>query len=96
VVDRRRTAQAPVAVWGAGTVTCRLMVTTNLAQAPIAGLVDGNPHLQGHHLAGHEIHSPGWLRGFEGPILVASRGYADDIVRTLREELRLGNPVHTL
>jgi SAM-dependent methyltransferase len=96
VIERLRTARAPFAVWGAGTVACRLMATTNLAQAPIAGLVDGNPHLQGHRLAGHEIHSPGWLRGFEGQILVASRGYAADILWTLREELRLANPVLTL
>ena len=86
----------PFALWGAGTLTCRLLATTALRAAPIAALVDSNPHLQGRSLHGLAIQPPAWLRGFHGPVLVASYGYAADILRTLREDLRLDNEVLTL
>ena len=86
----------PFAVWGAGTVACRLMATTALAQAPIAAFLDSNPHLQGRRLGGVPIHPPGWLRGFPGPVLIASHGYAAEIRRAIREELGLANPVIAL
>lgn len=85
----------PLAVWGAGTVACRLMATTALGEAPVAAFVDSNPHLQGHRLAGIPIQPPAWLRGFPGPVLIASRGYAAEIERTLRDELGLSNPLLT-
>jgi SAM-dependent methyltransferase len=83
----------PIAVWGAGTVACRLMATTALRDVPIAAFLDSNPHIQGRCLGGSTIHPPGWLRGFSGPILIASRGYAQEIQRTIREDLRLANPL---
>jgi SAM-dependent methyltransferase len=86
-------AGAPFAIWGAGTVACRLLATTALREAPVAAIVDSNPHLQGRTLGGFSIHPPVWLRGFQGPILVASRVYAAEIKRMIREDLRLENPI---
>lgn len=83
----------PIAIWGAGTVACRLLATTELAKAPIVGIVDSNPHLQGKRLAGHAIHPPKWLEGFSGTIFVASRGYAAEIERTIHETLGLKNRI---
>ena len=83
----------PFAVWGAGTLSCRLMAASPLARAPIAAFVDSNPHLQGKTLGGREIHPPAWLRGFSGPILVASLGHGPAIEASLRGELALANPV---
>ena len=86
----------PIAVWGAGTVACRLMATTALRDVPIEGFVDSNPHVQGYRLGGAIIHPPEWLKTFSGPILIASRGYGLEIERTLREDLKLTNPMLTL
>lgn len=86
----------PIAVWGAGTVACRLMATTALKDVPIAAFVDSNPHLQGHRLGGALIHPPAWLQGFSGPILIASRGFGPEIEQIIRRELKLANPLHTL
>jgi len=83
----------PLAVWGAGTVACRLMATTALRDAPIAAFLDSNPHLQGRRLGGVPIRPPQWLRSFSGPVLIASRGYAAEIQRAIREDLGLANPV---
>jgi SAM-dependent methyltransferase len=89
-------AGVPFAIWGAGTVTCRLLATTGLAQAPLAFIVDSNLHLQGHAVAGFPIEAPDRLKGFQGPILVASRGYQAEILRTIQVELGLPNLVWTL
>jgi len=83
----------PIAVWGAGTVACRLMATTPLQDVPIAAFVDSNPHLQGRRLGGIPIQPPRWLAEFKGPVLIASRGYAEEIRRAIRDELGLDNPL---
>jgi SAM-dependent methyltransferase len=96
LMDRIVQEGQSIAVWGAGTVACRLMATTALRNAPIAAFLDSNPHLQGRSLGGVSIHPPQWLHGFSGPVLIASRGYAQEIRRILQEELTLGNPIITL
>lgn len=96
LMERLARNPEPFAVWGAGTVACRLMATSALGRAPVAAFVDSNPHLQSRTLGGVPVQPPQWLRGFRGPILVASRGYAEEIRRTIREELGLANPLVTL
>jgi SAM-dependent methyltransferase len=86
----------PVAVWGAGTVASRLMATSPLRDCQVVAFLDSNPHLQGHRLAGVGIHPPEWLRGFPGPVLIASRGYAGEIERLIRDQMGLANPLLTL
>jgi SAM-dependent methyltransferase len=83
----------PFAVWGAGTLSCRLMADSRLAEAPIVAFVDSNPHLQGRTLGGRAIHSPAWLRGFQGPIFVASLGHGPAIEASLRTDLALANRI---
>jgi len=85
-----------LAVWGAGTVACRLLATSALREVPVAAFLDSNPHLQGRTLGGVPIHAPAWLKGFQGPVLIASKGYAEEIRRNLREGLGLANPILTL
>lgn len=94
----RRLAQegTPLAVWGAGTVACRLLATTALSEVPIVGFVDSNPHIQGRRLGGAMIHPPQWLKTFPGPILIASRGYSLEIETIIREDLKLANPLLVL
>jgi len=86
----------PLAVWGAGTVACRLMASSALPEARLAAFVDSNPHLQGRRLAGIPIQPPAWLGTFEGSVLVASRGYAREIQQLIRAELGFRHPVLTL
>jgi len=93
LMERLARAGAPIAVWGAGTVACRLMATTALRRVPVAAFLDSNPHLQGRTLAGVPVCPPEWLRGFPGPVLIASKGYAGEIRRAIREDLGLANPL---
>lgn len=96
LMEQLARAGKPIAVWGAGTVACRLLATTALQRVPIAAFLDSNPHLQGRTLGGVAIQSPQWLKGFPGPVLIASRGYADEILKVLREDLQSANPVLSL
>lgn len=86
----------PFAIWGAGTVCCRLLATTELAEAPIAGIIDSNPHLQGRCLAGHRVQPPEWLQHFPGKIFIASRGYSSEIQFAIRQTFGLTNPIIAL
>jgi len=87
------TGDESFAVWGAGTLSCRLMAAPAMAKAPIAAFVDSNPHLQGQSLGGRLIHPPAWLRGFPGPIFVASLGHGPAIESAIRADLALPNRV---
>jgi len=97
LMDQLTREARPIAVWGAGTVACRLMATSALADVPLAAFLDSNPHLQGRRLGGITIQPPQWLlEGFPGQILIASKGYAGEIQKILREDLQLANPVLVL
>ena len=97
VVRRRSTgaSQEPVLIWGAGTLTRRLLAATRLTEAKIVAFVDSNPTLQGQQLAGREIISPAALAGRPETIVVASRAFEREIVDTIRNQLKLPNQVIT-
>lgn len=92
-IEALASGQGPIAIWGAGTLACRLMATTALAQAPIAAFVDRNPHLCGKELAGIPIHPPHWLASFPGPVLIASWGHGEAIQASLRRDFGIKNSV---
>jgi hypothetical protein len=51
-------SQAPVALWGVGQLTMRLLRNSNLGQCNITAFVDSNPMMQGKHLRNIKIVSP--------------------------------------
>ena len=59
-------AAKPLAVWGTGTHTLRLLETSRLPQARIVAFIDSNVHYQGKTLAGVPIISTAALAVFFG------------------------------
>ena len=93
VVERLVQSQEPILVWGAGTLTRRLLATTNLGRANIAAFIDSNVGLQGHSLAGRAVLSPAQIAGRGEAILIGSTAFAREIVHMIRSQLRLPNRV---
>lgn len=78
--------QAPLIVWGAGSLTTRLCATTLLAETNLIGFVDRNLQLQGKTLLNRTIYSPNWLEGKEAmTVLIASSTYEKDIHKELMD-----------
>ncbi len=96
LIDELVHTQEPLLVWGAGTLTRHLLATTPLGRANLVAFVDSSPHLQGTELAGRRILASAELAGRPERILICSVVFAREIGRTIRDQLRLPNPVITL
>jgi SAM-dependent methyltransferase len=96
VISRLVASREPVVIWGVGTQTQHLLATSNLAQANIVAFVDSNPHYQGKRLKGIPVLAPGDMRSRSEAILVSSQASQAEIVRQIRTDLGLTNPVLTL
>jgi len=93
VIEKLVESQAPVLIWGVGTLCQRLLATTRLGSANIRAFVDSNPHYQGSTLVGRPVLPPADLRGHAEPILVLSWGFFDEIRSQLRDDLGLANTI---
>ena len=93
VIERLVRSQEPVLIWGAGTLSRRLLETTRLAEAKIVAFVDSNPGIQGHRLAGRDILAPAQIAGRHETIVVCSKAFEREIVRMIRDQLHFTNPV---
>ncbi|MBZ5580649.1 MAG: class I SAM-dependent methyltransferase [Acidobacteriia bacterium] len=80
-----------MAVWGAGAHTLRLLAAGGLDPARIDVFVDSNPKYQGKRLSGVAVESPAALKRYDGPVLISSRGFQGEIVRSAREQYGLTN-----
>ncbi|WP_284351156.1 class I SAM-dependent methyltransferase [Roseisolibacter agri] len=89
VVDSAR----PIAVWGVGTHTSRLLSSSRLRDARIIAFVDSNLKYHGHTLNGIPVVGPEWLRGRGEAILISSRVFEREIRDQIRDELRLPNDI---
>jgi len=81
-----------IIVWGVGTHTQHLMQSTTLGRARVAAFVDSNPRYQGKQLNGIRIVAPSQLKGMSEPILISSMIFQGEILREIREVLRITNP----
>lgn len=86
----------PVAVWGAGQLTNKLLAETALGDAQIVAFVDGNAVFHGTRLKGVPIAGPEAIGSPDIPIVIASTIHQAAITRRIREDLNLGNPLITL
>lgn len=87
------TTREPLLIWGAGALTRRLLATTSLDEAVIAGFVDSNPIFHGKQLAGRPILEPSEIAGHLQSILICSVAFEAEILATLHDKLRLPNRV---
>lgn len=94
LLDAHVDTDAPLVVWGVGELTMRLLATTRLGQANIAGFVDSHPRFHGQTLLGAPIHGPDWLAGrMDAVVWIMSYVYGKEI---LAQAAGLGIPAHRL
>lgn len=86
----------PLAVWGTGTHTLRLMRTSRLPEARIVAFLDSNPNYQGKTLAGVPVIAPAALDRPDVEVLISSQTAEDEIYSAITHQLRWPNPVHRL
>jgi 2-polyprenyl-3-methyl-5-hydroxy-6-metoxy-1,4-benzoquinol methylase len=89
-------ARSDVVIWGVGSLTSRLLATTRLGEVPIAFFVDSNSAIQGKQIAGRKILAPDSLRSGVGTVLISSYVYAEEIRRTLVDDLRFRGTIISL
>lgn len=87
VVDARRR----ILVWGVGTHTSRLMATSRLADADIAGFIESNSRYHGKSLHGRPIMPPHALKEHSEPVLISSRVFQNEIAEQIRNDLGCKN-----
>jgi len=92
-VARLADTQQPLVVWGCGTLTLRLLATSELGRANIVAFVDGNRRWWGKSLRGITIHAPHELQGRSEPILVSSVGHQQAIAAHIERQLGASHPV---
>jgi len=93
VVDCLVASQEPILIWGAGTLTRRLLSSTRLPEANIVAFVDSDPGVQGRRLAGREILSPMQIGANVETIVVGSKAFKQEIIAIIRDQLTLTNKV---
>jgi SAM-dependent methyltransferase len=95
-IDSLRRSQEQILVWGAGTLTRRLLATTRFAEANIAAFVDSNIHLQKRNLAGRPVLGPEQIAGRSERILICSIAFEREIADAIEKQEKLKNRVFSL
>jgi len=90
VVDK---TPSKIIVWGAGSLTQRLLKTTNIKSKTVR-LVDRDKNLIGKKLEGILIISPQQVRNHKEPILISSYRFKEDIVTNIKS-MNLKNKIIT-
>jgi predicted TPR repeat methyltransferase len=86
----------PLAVWGVGTHTLRLLETSSLAKANIVSFIDSNQHYQGKCLAGRPVVAPSAFRDRQAEVLISSQTAEDEIFDLITKKMHWPNVVHRL
>ncbi len=92
-IARLAESQVPLAVWGAGTHTLRLLETSKLASARIVAIIDSNPRYQGKRLRGFPIVTPSEFKSADATILISSQVAESEIKAQIRNQLGWTNPL---
>ena len=82
-----------IIVWGAGSLTQRLLKTTNIKSKTVR-FIDRDKNLVGKKLEGIPIISPQQVKNFKEPILISSYRFKDDIVANIKS-MKLKNKIIT-
>mgnify|MGYP001571895842 CR=1 FL=1 len=73
--------------WGAGSLTQRLLNSTNLQNKTIK-IIDSDSKLWGKFLSGIEIISPGKVGNYKEPIFVSSFRFKDEISSYIKKHFK--------
>ena len=91
LIERSLPPGERMAVWGVGAHTLRLLASGGLDPARIDLFVDSSPKYQAKTLSGIAVESPAALKRYGGPVLISSRGFQREILRSARERFGLAN-----
>jgi SAM-dependent methyltransferase len=86
-------SKVPLAVWGAGTHTLRLLETSKLAGANIVAFIDSNSSYRGKQLRGIPIITPQEFRSQDATILISSQVAESEIKEQIQTRLGWKNPL---
>lgn len=86
-------AAKPLAVWGTGTHTLRLLENSRLSQAQIVSFIDSNIHYQGKTLAGVPIVAPAAFTDTNADILISSQTAEQEIFQMITKQLHWPNSI---
>lgn len=79
----------PLLIWGAGSLTSRLLCSTDLASANVIAIIDRNRTLQGKYILGIPIVGDEVLAQFPGTtVLIASTTYSHEIATLLIDKFQ--------
>ena len=95
-IDRLVDASKPLAVWGVGTHTLRLLETSRLSQAKLVAFIDSNVNYQGKTLAGIPVISPADFNNPTAEILISSQTAETEIFQLIDRDWHWSNPIHRL
>jgi SAM-dependent methyltransferase len=92
-IARLAASQVPLAVWGAGTHTLRLLETSKLGGARIVAFIDSNSRYHGKELRGIPILTPGEFESADATIMISSQVAEAEIKAQIRDHLGWKNPI---
>jgi SAM-dependent methyltransferase len=92
-IARVAESQIPLAVWGAGTHTLRLLETSKLGSARIVAIIDSNSRYRGKQLRGIPIVTPEEFQPADATILISSQVAESEIKSQIRNQLGWTNPL---
>jgi SAM-dependent methyltransferase len=88
--------QRPLAVWGAGTHTLRLLRTSDLAKANLTCFIDSNVHYQNKTLCDLPVVPPAEFRDSHCDILISSQPSENEIYEMIKQQLHWPNAIYRL
>lgn len=77
-----------IIIWGMGSLTSRLLATTNLSKLKIIKIVDSNPKLQNKKIKGLVISDPESIKGLKKSILICTVNYQKEIKNILSKKYK--------
>ena len=86
-------SQVPLAVWGTGTHTLRLLETSKLGSARIVAFIDSNARYKGKQLRGIPIITPAEFQSRDATILISSQVNEAEIKAQIQKQLGWSNPL---
>jgi SAM-dependent methyltransferase len=95
-IDELVDASQPLAVWGVGTHTLRLLETSRLSQAKLVAFIDSNVNYQGKTLAGIPVISPSEFNHSTAEVLISSQTAEPEIFKAIERDWQWSNPIHRL
>jgi len=86
-------SQVPVAIWGTGTHTLRLLETSRLPEVNIVAFLDSNTRYHGKRIQGREVMPPAAFSNPLATILISSQVAESEIIAQIRDSLHWGNRI---